>query len=109
MTVSLNDAMAPLPPERRAWIAAETDRLQAEYYTLKEIRCALNRTQSAVAADMGVAQATIAQLEGRDDWLLSTIRRYVEAAGGELTITVALPGKPPVQLDIRQAGQAPSV
>jgi ribosome biogenesis SPOUT family RNA methylase Rps3 len=54
---------------------------------------------------MGVAQATIAQLEGRDDWLLSTVRRYVEAAGGELTVTVALPGKPPVQLDIRQEGQ----
>ena len=105
MTVSLKDAMAGLPPARRARIEAETDRLQAEYHTLKEVRRALNRTQSAVAADMGVAQATIAQLEGRDDWLLSTVRRYVEAAGGELTVTVALPGKPPVQLDIRQEGQ----
>ena len=39
-----------LPPERRVQIEAETDRLQAEYHTLKETRLALNRTQSAVAA-----------------------------------------------------------
>ena len=100
MTISLEDALAKLPAERRARIGTETDRLHAEYRTLKEIRRALNLTQSAVAADMGVAQATIAQLERRDDWLLSTIRRYVEAAGGRLTVTVELPDKPPVQLDI---------
>ena len=100
MTIPLQDELDRLPAERRARIEAETERLHAEYCTLRDIRRALNLTQSAVAADMGVAQATIAQLERRDDWLLSTVRRYVEAAGGRLTVTVELPDRPPVQLDL---------
>ena len=102
MTIPLQDELDRLPAERRARIEAETERLHAEYCTLRDIRRALNLTQSAVAADMGVAQATIAQLERRDDWLLSTVRRYVEAAGGRLTVTVELPDRPPVQLDLAQ-------
>ncbi|MEC9141576.1 MAG: hypothetical protein VYC20_02110 [Pseudomonadota bacterium] len=47
-----------------------------------------------------MAQATIAQLERRDDWLLSTVRRYVEEAGGRLMVTVELPDRLPVQLDL---------
>ena len=69
---------------------------------MRDVRRALNLTQSALAADMGVAQATTAQLERRDEWLLSIVRRYVEAGGGRLTVTFELPDRPPVQLDLAQ-------
>jgi DNA-binding XRE family transcriptional regulator len=95
---ALDEKLGALAPDRRARIEAEADRLHAEYLTLKEIRRWLSKTQTGLAAEMGVAQATIAQLEQQDDWLLSTLRRYVKAAGGELTVMVELPDRPPVRL-----------
>ena len=38
MATTLRDKMKGLPPERRARIDAETDRLHAEYETLQELR-----------------------------------------------------------------------
>ena len=38
-------------------------------------------TQTALARNMGVAQATIAQLEQRNDIHVFTLRKYVEALG----------------------------
>ena len=49
-------------------------------------------TQTALARNMGVAQATIAQLEQRNDIHVSTLRKYVEALGGTLSIIADIPG-----------------
>ena len=53
-------------------------------------------TQTALARNMGVAQATIAQLEQRNDIHVSTLRKYVEALGGTLSIIADMPGQGPV-------------
>ena len=55
-------------------------------------------TQTALALNMGVTQATIAQLEQRNDIHVSTLRKYVEALGGTLSIIADMPGKEPVPL-----------
>ena len=55
-------------------------------------------TQMALARTMGVAQATIAQLEQRNDIHVSTLRKYVEALGGTLSIIADMPGQGPVPL-----------
>ena len=47
---------------------------------------------------MGVSQATIAQLEQRNDIHVSTLRKYVEALGGTLSIIADMPGQGPVPL-----------
>ena len=99
MATTLKEKMAQLPPERRARIEAEADRLHAEYLTLKDLRKAKALTQEQVAAALGIRQATVAQLEKRSGLLLSTLRSYVEAMGGRLRLMVEFPGRPPVALE----------
>jgi DNA-binding XRE family transcriptional regulator len=99
MGTTLKDKMAQLPPERRARIEAETDRLHAEYQTLKDLRKARELTQMQLAEALGIRQATVAQLEKRSDLLISTLRSYVEAMGGRLRLTVEFPDKAAVSLE----------
>jgi DNA-binding XRE family transcriptional regulator len=99
MATTLKEKMAQLPPERRARIEAEADRLHAEYLSLKDLRKAKELTQVQLAEALGIRQATVAQLEKRSDLLLSTLRSYVEAMGGRLKLLVEFPGRPPVVLD----------
>lgn len=93
MARTLKNKLATHPEERRARIAAEADRLQAEYRTLKELRKARELTQVQLAEALGIRQATVAQMEKRSDLLLSTLRGYVEAMGGPLKLIVEFPGK----------------
>jgi transcriptional regulator with XRE-family HTH domain len=99
MGTTLREKMAQLPPERRARIEAEADRLHAEYLTLKDLRKAKDLTQTQLAEALGVRQATLAQLEKRSDLLISTLRSYVEAMGGHLRLMVEFPGRTPVSLE----------
>jgi hypothetical protein len=46
--------VARLPPERRARIEAQADRLHAEYQTLKDLRKARDLTQAQLAASLGI-------------------------------------------------------
>lgn len=56
------------------------------------LREELNLSQTEMAAAMGVKQPTIAKMEQADnDPRLSTLKRYVAALGGELSIDVKLP------------------
>jgi DNA-binding XRE family transcriptional regulator len=99
MATTLEEKMAQLPPERRARIEAEAERLYGEYLTLKDIRKAKELTQAQLAEALGIRQATVAQLEKRSDLLLSTLRGYVQAMGGRLKLVVEFPGRPPVALE----------
>lgn len=58
---------------------------------LVELRQARERTQRDLADAFGTTQANISQLEKRADVYLSTLRRYIEALGGELEITARFP------------------
>lgn len=53
---------------------------------LKEIREMLGKTQTEVAKALEVSQGQVSETERREDFLLSTLRRYVEALGGELEV-----------------------
>jgi transcriptional regulator with XRE-family HTH domain len=99
MATTLKEKMAQLPPERRARIEAEAERLHGEYLTLKDVRKARELTQAQLAEALGIRQATVAQLEKRSDLLLSTLRGYVEAMGGRLKLVIEFPGRPPVALE----------
>ena len=43
-------------------------------------------SQQELAASLGVNQATISKLERRTDMYISTMRRFIDAIGGELEI-----------------------
>jgi predicted transcriptional regulator len=53
---------------------------------LREMRNLAGKTQVEVAKATEMAQSEISKLESRQDFLLSTLRRYVEALGGELEV-----------------------
>ena len=98
MTVSLDDMMAGLDPERRRQIEERAKELIAEEMTLRELRKARKLTQASVARELGVSQDAISRLEQRSDLLLSTLRRTVEAMGGTLSLIARFPDRPPVEL-----------
>jgi DNA-binding XRE family transcriptional regulator len=58
---------------------------------LRELRAALGFTQEQLATRLGVQQAAVSRLERRPDITLRSLRRYVEALGGELEINVRTP------------------
>jgi len=53
---------------------------------LKAVRELLGKTQAEVAAVAEISQAELSRAERREDHLLSKLRRYVEALGGELEV-----------------------
>ncbi|RAU36990.1 helix-turn-helix domain-containing protein [Enterobacter sp. RIT418] len=59
---------------------------------LAELREKVQKTQVEMAQALGIRQPTVASMEkpGRDV-KLSTLKRYVEAAGGKLRLDVELP------------------
>ena len=86
-----------LSPEARGEASALTDRMAWDL-SLAELRKARSLTQDQLAADLHVGQASIAKLERRTDMYLSTLRRFVEAMGGELEIVARFPDQPLVRL-----------
>lgn len=55
-------------------------------YTLKELRELAGKTQVETASAAEMTQSSLSELEKRADYRLSTLRRYVEALGGELEV-----------------------
>jgi predicted transcriptional regulator len=74
--------------EQRVEALAKDLRRRVQTYRLREIRNALNITQVQLAEHLQVSQNRISQLESGqiDRSRVETLRRYVEALGGELTV-----------------------
>jgi DNA-binding transcriptional regulator YiaG len=79
-----------LPAERRRRIDAEANRQLAEL-PLQELRRARELSQQSLAEALGGAQSTVSKLESQADMYVSTLRRYIEAMGGELEIIARFP------------------
>ncbi len=54
---------------------------------LQELRTRRSVAQTTIAARLGIRQPTVSKMERREDLNLSTLRRFVEALGGELHVT----------------------
>ena len=87
------EIMASLPKARRAQIEARAAELQSEVEGLKALRLLAQRSQEQIAESLGVKQPSVLKIERQTDLYLSTLRRFVEAAGGTLELRVELPGK----------------
>jgi DNA-binding XRE family transcriptional regulator len=95
---TLDEVLALETPEAQARIEARHQSLVAEARGLKSLREIAQRSQAEMAGSMGIKQPTVHRIEGQADVMLSTLRRYVEAAGGSLEINVKLPGHPRIRL-----------
>ena len=60
---------------------------------LRAIRELAGKTQADVAEVTDMTQSEISRLERRQDFRLSTVKRYVEALGGELEVVAAFGDK----------------
>lgn len=88
---TLDQVIADRPPESQARIKEMTDEMILEV-GLQLIREELQLSQKHVAEMMGVSQPAITQLEQRgNDLKLATLKRYIEAMGGKLSLDVELP------------------
>jgi DNA-binding XRE family transcriptional regulator len=86
------EIMDSLPAEHRAEVEARTAELRAEVEGLKALRLLAKRSQEQIAQGLGVKQPAVLKIERQTDLYLSTLRRFVEAAGGTLELRVELPG-----------------
>ena len=66
--------------------------------TLQELRQARKLTQVRLAKALGISQDGVSRLEKRSDLLLSTLRKSVEAMGGNLSLVAEFPDREPVVL-----------
>ena len=87
-----------LSPDRRKKVAARAATLIAEEKTLQELRQAHKLTQKRMAQVLGIGQDSVSRLEQRSDLLISTLRGYVEAMGGRLSLVAEFPNQDPVIL-----------
>ncbi len=88
---TLKELMAKQSPESQVRIAAKVEEMR-QTIVLHQLREELNISQTEMAAAMGIKQPTLAKMEQADnDPRLSTLKRYVAALGGELSIDVKLP------------------
>jgi DNA-binding XRE family transcriptional regulator len=95
---TLKEKLATLPASQRRKIARRTEALIAEELTMRELRKARNITQVQLAKTLGVKQEQVSRIEKRTDLHLSTLRRAVEAMGGELILSAKFPDGAPVRL-----------
>lgn len=73
--------------------ARERTHAYIDAYNLREARKARHMTQTELAQAMGVSQNRVSRMENGDigSMSLDTIRRYIEAVGGTVTLIADLP------------------
>ncbi len=108
MAVNVDDKIKKLSPVQRKKVEARAAELIAEEMTLRELRKARKLTQVRIAKALGVTQDSVSRLEKRSDLLLSTLRKTVQAMGGNLSLVAEFPDRAPVVLSgIAEAGATP--
>jgi transcriptional regulator with XRE-family HTH domain len=95
---TLDQKMRELSPARRKKIETRAAQLIAEEMSLRDLRKAHQLTQERVAGTLGITQDGVSRLEKRSDLLISTLRSYVNAMGGSLSLVAEFPNRRPIVL-----------
>ncbi|OBW95675.1 helix-turn-helix domain-containing protein [Gallibacterium salpingitidis] len=91
MSVKFRDLMNNLPAEKQAKVKEMADEMRMELQ-LYRIREELELSQKQMAEALNISQPSVVALEKRgNDIKLSSIKRYVEAMGGALNLSIKLP------------------
>lgn len=98
MAKNVDEIIRKLSPAQRRKVETRAAQLIAEEMTLREMRHARKLTQVRIAKTLGVTQDSVSRLEKRSDLLLSTLRKTVEAMGGNLSLVAEFPDRAPVLL-----------
>ncbi|HTF65411.1 MAG TPA: helix-turn-helix transcriptional regulator [Edaphobacter sp.] len=95
---TLQEKLSTLPAGRRKKIAKRTAELIAEEMTMRELRKARAMTQVSMAKELGIKQEQVSRIEKRTDLHISTLKRSIEAMGGELELIARFPDGAPVKI-----------
>ncbi len=95
---TLNEMKQRLSEAHRAKVETRAKELIAEEQTLQDLRRAHHLTQERMAELLGIGQNSVSRLEKRSNLLLSTLRSYIAAMGGQLRLIVQFPDRAPVDI-----------
>lgn len=87
---SFAELRARMAPEARVAAEAASVQLDAEM-DLAEVRRAMKLSQEEIGQTLQINQGSVAKIEKRADMYVSTLRRFIEAMGGELEIVARFP------------------
>jgi DNA-binding XRE family transcriptional regulator len=107
MPVSIREKLKTLSATRRKKVEARAAELIAEELSLRDLRKARKLTQARVAKALGVTQDSVSRLEKRSDLLLSTLRKTIQAMGGDVRIVAEFPDRAPVVLSVSSEDNPP--
>ncbi len=88
---TLDEIIATLSPERQKRVAEATEALILET-CLHMIREQMGWSQQQLADAMGISQPAVTAIEKRGNEVkLGTLKRYIEALGGKLSLQIEFP------------------
>ena len=91
MMRDFDNVITKMPIERRHRIEALAEEMAIEV-GLGQLRSELNISQQKLAKTMGISQPAVAQIEQRgEDLKLLTLKRYISALGGKVSLLVQMP------------------
>ena len=90
MAKKFRDLRAKMSPESQAKANEKAQVLLSEL-PLAELRQAMLLSQEQLAAELNVRQPAVAKMEKKTDMYISTLRRFIEAMGGQLDIRAHFP------------------
>jgi DNA-binding XRE family transcriptional regulator len=98
MARTLDEVIKGLPVDQQRDIEARAAQLIEDELTLRDLRKAHELTQTRMAEALHISQDGVSRLEKRSDFLLSTLRSYIEAMGGKLRLVAEFPNRKPVTI-----------
>ena len=98
MAIRRDNLKRRMSPGARARVDARV-RQTLDSMPLAEIRKAIGLTQTDLAGKLDVAQGSVSKIENAADMYLTTLRKYVEALGGQLRLTATFPGGRAIEID----------
>jgi hypothetical protein len=105
---TLDEMLQTLPEAKRAAVQRRADELIAEELSLRDLRRALDLTQSDIAKRLKKGQDMVSRIEQRDDLLLSTLQGYVKSLGGELELICRFKNRAAVRVKTGASEQSDS-
>ena len=98
--ITPRDFYAEVEADPRGLKRVQTARAEINEHqaTLAQVRKARAFTQATLAELLEMDQSEVSRLEHRSNMLLSTLRSFIRATGGELQLIATFPDAEPVQL-----------
>ena len=97
MTKNFSELQQKMPPRSRARSQARAAAMLKDM-ALDELRAARAMTQAELGHKLGLKQAAISRMERRTDVYVSTLAKFVEGMGGQLSLIAEFPAHNPVKL-----------